>query len=417
MVGGGPAGIAAAGAAAQGGRSVLLVDRRPHLGGNIWHQAVGEGPAADALPDLQRLERENVRVVTGAEILDIPRSGTVLIGRRADATEVGYGALVLATGARERFLPFPGWTLPNVTGVGGLQLLAKAGAPLRGRRVVVAGTGPLLFAAGAFFRAQGADVRVIAEQTSRRRVWTLALGLMWDRLRLHQALDLRRQLRGIPYLTDCWPLRAEGEGRVQRVTLRRGRKVWSEECEFLACGFHLVPNTELAELLECRMESGFVTVDEFQATSVPRVFAAGEPVGIGGVELARIEGEIAGRAATDQRERARGLFRERRRLARFRPALDRAFRLSPHLRELPTSETIICRCEDVSAGALTGYGSGREARLQTRCGMGRCQGRVCGPSTEFLWGWSLRGTRPPILPATVGQLTLRPESAPTLPRP
>jgi D-hydroxyproline dehydrogenase subunit alpha len=414
VVGGGPAGIAAAGAAAESGRSVLLVDRRPNLGGNIWYRAVGEGPAADALSDLRRLERGNLRVVASAEVLDVPRSGTALIGRGTDATEVAYGALVLATGARERFLPFPGWTLPNVTGAGGLQLLAKAGAPLKGRRVVVAGTGPLLLAAGAYLRGRGADVRLIAEQTSRRRVWTLALGLIRDRQRLRQALDLRRQLRGVPYLTDCWPLRAEGEGRVQRVTLRHGRKEWSEECDLLACGYHLVPNTELAELLGCRMESGFVTVDEFQATSVPRVFAAGEPVGIGGMELARIEGEIAGRAATEQRERARGLFGERRRLARFRPALDRAFRLSPQLRGLPSPETIICRCEDVSAGALRGYGSGREARLQTRCGMGRCQGRVCGPSTEFLWGWSLRGTRPPIVPATVSQLTLRPDSPPTM---
>ena len=372
----------------------------------MWYPVAGVPAHPDAVSSLRRLDRPNVRVLTGVEVLDHPAPSTLLIGSGEAAQQVSYGQLVLATGARERFLPFPGWTLPNVTGAGALQLLAKAGVEVKGRSVIVAGSGPLLLAAAASLRAQGAEIRLVAEQAPRGRVWWLAAGLWRDGARLRQALDLRRQLRGVPYRTSCWPVRAEGDGRVERVGLRQGGREWTESCDLLACGFFLEPNTELATLIGCRLERGFVTVDEFQSTSVPHTFCAGEPVGIGGLELARVEGEIAGLAATRQQGRARNLFSERRRLARFRPALNRAFDLDPRLREMVTPSTVVCRCEDVPAARLTSFGSGREARLQTRCGMGRCQGRVCGPAAEFLWGWNPRGVRPPIVPATVGQLTL-----------
>jgi len=406
VVGGGPAGIAAAGAAAESGRSVLLIDRRPRLGGNVWYPVAGAPLPPEAAPSLRRLERSNVRVLTNAEVLDRPAASTLLVGSGDTAWQVRFGRLVLATGARERFLPFPGWTLPNVTGAGALQLLARAGTVVTGRSVIVAGSGPLLLATAAFLRAQGADVRLVAEQAPRTRVWWLAAGLWNDAARRRQAVTLRRQLRGIPYRTGCWPVRAEGDDRVERVVLRQGMYEWTERCDLLACGFHLEPNTELAALLGCQMSGGFVSVDEFQATSVQDTFCAGEPVGIGGVELARIEGEIAGLAATQQHDRARRLFPDRRRATRFRNALQRAFALDPRLREIVTSATTICRCEDVRAERLLPFRSGRDARLQTRCGMGPCQGRICGPVTEFLWGWSPRGVRPPLVPATVGQLTL-----------
>jgi len=418
VIGGGPAGISAAGAASESGRSVLLIDRRPYLGGNVWYPEAGGAPVAEAIPNLRRLDRPNVRFVTGAEVLDHPRPSTLLIGSGEVASETRYGQLILATGARERFLPFPGSTLPNVMGVGALQLLAKSGFSVKGRSIVVAGSGPLLLAAAVYLREHGAEVRLVAEQAPRWRLWRLAVGLINDRERLRQALDLRRRLRGIPYRYGCWVGRAEGEGKVERVVLRKGRTEWTERCDLLACGFHLVPNTELAELLGCRIEAGFISVNEFQESSIPGTYAAGEPVGIGGLELARIEGEIAGLASTEQRERAQGLFAERRRLTRFRAALQRAFVLDPRLRDVVTPETLVCRCEDVRAEMLMSFGSGREARLQTRCGMGRCQGRVCGPATEFLWGWNPRGTRPPIVPATVGQLTVatRTENMPTITR-
>jgi D-hydroxyproline dehydrogenase subunit alpha len=412
VVGGGPAGIAAAAAAAESGQEVLVVERRPHLGGNVWHAEAGGVPHPDAIPALRSLERPNVTVRTGAEVLDAPRPSTVLVGGGATAREVRYRALILATGARERLLPFPGWTLPNVTGAGGLQLLAKAGLRLEGRSVVVAGSGPLLLAAASDLRRRGAEIRSIAEQSSGWRLGRLAVGLLGSTAHRRQALEFRRELRGVPYRTGSWVVRAEGEGAVERVVLRRGRREWTERCDFLACGFHLVPNLELAELLGCRIEGGFVVVDGNQKTSVPETYAAGEPVGIGGLELARIEGRIAGWAATGAEAQAATLFAERGRLARFRAALLRAFPLDPRLRSVVTPATIVCRCEDVRADAIGSFRTGRQARLQTRCGMGRCQGRVCGPATEFLWGWSPRGARPPLSPATVSQLLAEDAPAP-----
>lgn len=407
VVGGGPAGIMAAGAAAGNGRHVLLIDRRPQLGGNVWYPSAGQPPVPEAAVDLSRLRGSGLRVLTGAEVLDRPRPGKLLVGSfEGWAQEVAYSQLVIATGARERFLPFPGWTLPNVVGVGALQLLGKSGAPVKGRSVVIAGSGPLLLAATAYLREQGAEVKVVAEQSSRWRVWRLAAGLVSNRERFRQALDLQRRVRGIPYRYGCWPVRAEGSGRVERVVLRQGNRTWTEGCDLLACGYHLVPNLELAELLGCRLRDGFVAVDEYQESSVPGVYCAGEPVGIGGLELARVEGEIAGLSAAQQREKARNRFADRRRLSSFRAGLRRAFALNPALRGMVTPSTVVCRCEDVRAEAVAPYLGGRDARLQTRCGMGRCQGRVCGPAAEFLWGWTPRGTRPPITPATVDQLTL-----------
>jgi NADPH-dependent 2,4-dienoyl-CoA reductase/sulfur reductase-like enzyme len=175
-------------------------------------------------------------------------------------------------------------------------------------------------------------------------------------------------------------------------------------CDYLACGFHLVPNVELQSLLGCKIDGGFVRVDEFQKTSVPGTFCAGEPTGIGGVELAMLEGEIAGLAAAGETVQARKLFGQRRKARRFAGWLDRTFRLRPELKALPTAETIVCRCEDVPYSRLREQRSWRAAKLQTRCGMGPCQGRVCGPATEFLFQWSPDSVRPPVFPARVESL-------------
>src|SRR5206468_4121511 len=131
------------------------------------------------------------------------------------------------------------------------------------------------------------------------------------------------------------------------------------------------------------------------------IFCAGEPTGIGGVELSVVEGQISGHAAAGQEALARSLFSTRQKLREFAEALDRTFALRPELRELAVAETIVCRCEDVTYGRLKVQTSWRAAKLQTRCGMGPCQGRVCGPQTEFLFGWSPDSVRPPFFPARV----------------
>jgi hypothetical protein len=158
---------------------------------------------------------------------------------------------------------------------------------------------------------------------------------------------------------------------------------------------------ELPLLLGCELNGGFVQVDDFQQTSIPGIFCAGEPTGIGGVELALIEGEIAGLAAAGETKQASKMFGARRKAQRFSCMLDRAFLLRRELRKLSFADTIICRCEDVPYSRLKEQQSWRSAKLQTRCGMGPCQGRVCGPATQFIFQWNPDSVRPPIFPARV----------------
>jgi NADPH-dependent 2,4-dienoyl-CoA reductase/sulfur reductase-like enzyme len=289
-------------------------------------------------------------------------------------------------------------------GAGGLQALVKTGLKISGKRVVIAGTGPLLLAVAAYLREHGANVLVIAEQTSRSHLARFAFRLLSETAKRRQAFDLRRKLSGIRYLTGCWPIAARGNQELASVTLQRGRKRWQVDCDYLACGFHLVPNLELAELLGCKIENRAVSVDEFQQTTVPHVYAAGETTGIGGLEQSLVEGEIAGLAAAGNRAKASKLFSARTKQQRFARVLNETFALREELRDLVTHDTIVCRCEDVPMEKLKAHRSWREAKLQTRCGMGPCQGRVCGPAIEFLLGWQVSSVRPPVLPVRVESL-------------
>jgi NADPH-dependent 2,4-dienoyl-CoA reductase/sulfur reductase-like enzyme len=262
----------------------------------------------------------------------------------------------------------------------------------------------LLLAVAAHLRTHGVKIAMICEQTSFWSLTKFGFSLLKHRDKIAQARLLRKDLTGVPFATSSWPVSAEGDGVLKAVLISRGGKVEKIACDFLACGFHLVPNTELAALLGCRLRKGFVEVDKIQQTSIPGIFCAGEPTGIGGVELSIVEGQIAGHAAAGQEDLAQSFFSTRHKLRKFAEALDQTFALRPELRKLAVAETIICRCEDVIYSRLKAQPSWRAAKLQTRCGMGPCQGRVCGPQTEFLFGWSQDSVRPPIFPARVESL-------------
>jgi NADPH-dependent 2,4-dienoyl-CoA reductase/sulfur reductase-like enzyme len=147
-----------------------------------------------------------------------------------------------------------------------------------------------------------------------------------------------------------------------------------------------------------------VAVDEYQQTSVANIYCAGEVTGIGGLDLALVEGEIAGYSAAGKPQDARKLFSARNSNRQFAGALERAFAPRAELRNLPQDDTFVCRCEDVTYGRVRQCSNWREAKLHTRCGMGPCQGRVCGGAVEFLLGWKPDSVRPPVLPARVGSL-------------
>ena len=401
VVGAGPAGLAAAYRVARAGRRVVVVDDNPDAGGQIWRGEQREPRSPEAQVWFERVRSVEIHLMVGARVFQQIASDLLLAETSGGVLELAFRDLVLATGARERFLPFPGWTLPNVMGAGGLQALVKNGLPINGKKVVIAGTGPLLLAVAGYLRAHGAEVLLIAEQASSLRLARFGLALIKQPNKLSQAFALSK---GIKYLKNCWVTAAHGDEKLQFVVLQRRGKRWTVGCDYLACGFHLVPNLELAELLGCEIEHGAVRVDDFQQSTIPHVYAAGETTGIGGLELSLVEGEIAGLTAAGSHEDARRLFPERAKQRRFADLLNRTFALRDELKTLAAPETIVCRCEDVVFDRLRAHDSWRTAKLQTRCGMGPCQGRICGSAVEFLFGWKVESVRPPILPVRVESL-------------
>ena len=404
IVGGGPAGMSAAIAAASSDDTrVIVIDDNPLLGGQIWRAELGKTKSREAVELIELVDRQKINVVHSASVFAID-GNSLLAETPSETVRIEYKKLILATGARERFLPFPGWALPNVFGAAGLQALVKGGLKVGGKRVVVAGTGPLLLVVAEYLSSKGAVVAAICEQTSNRKLDRFALGLWRTPSKIAQGVSLRGKLRRVPYYRNSWVTAAHGSSELEGVTIKHFDQNLTTECDMLACGFHLVPNIELGQLLGCNIENGFVSVDEYQLTSVPDVYCAGEPTGIGGVEAAIVEGKIAGFAATGELDQARALFRIRKRTSAFAKALDQTFELRDELKALALNSTVVCRCEDVQYGKLTEYQDFRMAKLQTRCGMGSCQGRVCGTAVEFLFGWSDRSVRPPIMPVRMENL-------------
>lgn len=413
VIGAGPAGLAAAHSAAGAGVSVGLVDDNPQAGGQIWRGAVerqAQGKDARGAAIRAALGAAgNVEILAQTRVLGPSGPRQLLAETPAAAVALEYQRLIIATGARELLLPFPGWTLPGVTGAGGLQALAKGGYPVAGKRIVVAGSGPLLLAVAATLRERGARIQAIVEQAPLRRLAPFALALLATPGKLRQALQLRRQLNGVPYHSGAYVRAAAGAGQLRQATLQLGAERRSVECELLACGYGLLPNLELAEALGCATAEGAVVVDRWQQSSAPGIYSAGESTGIGGVDLALAEGRIAGLAATGELAQAALHLPERARWRRFGARLAAAFALRPEVRGLIEADTIVCRCEDITHGQLAGHADWRSAKLHTRCGMGACQGRICGAAAAALYGWRKDAPRLPLSPCAIASLLADPE--------
>ena len=407
IVGAGPAGLAAAQAAAAHGARIALLDAQASAGGQVWRKDVQHGWSRPAQRNIDHaLNHPNVTWLTQTRVVAAEQGGLLLEDAQR-AYRIDYNALILATGARELLLPFPGWTLPGVTGAGGLQALAKQGWPLAKRRVLIAGSGPLLWAAAATARRHGATVLGIHEQASATTVNRFARGLWRWPAKVLQAASLRSQLASVPYRCGSVVRRAIGDDTLRAVEWEGPHGVERVDCDLLAIGYGLLPNVELAQMLGCALHFDgahpHVNVDALQRTSVAGVYAAGELCGIGGQDSAHIEGAIAGHTAVGVTVDAT-LLRQQQHARRFAKALREHFALDPRVRTLAEPNTLICRCEDVPLQALDGYADARSAKLATRCGMGACQGRICGSALAELGRFPRNGPRPPLFPARLATL-------------
>jgi len=405
VVGAGPAGLSAAIAVAERGRRVLVLDQGMRPGGQIWrHRHVGSLPPP-ARTMLERASSLGVVIASDARVVDAISPNELVVAFRGRIDRQHTRALILATGARERLLPFPGWTLPGVVGVGGLQALIKSGVSLAGARVVIAGTGPLIFPVAAAAARAGADLLLVAEQAPLGSVLSFGGSLMSKPEALKEAASYRVAFRKAPFRTGSWVTAAEGFGRLQRAVLSVRGTSLTLDCDWLAAGAGLVPSTELAQILGCTTAHGAVDVDDLQGTSVGGVWAIGECTGVKGDAAAIVEGEIAGRAAVGDADGARSgaLQRRRNRGRAFGWRLARAFAPRAELLQLATDDTIICRCEDVRRGEIDPEWTARQAKLWTRVGMGECQGAVCGTACAALFGWEGNVARPPIGGPMVGE--------------
>ncbi|MFF9351156.1 NAD(P)/FAD-dependent oxidoreductase [Streptomyces sp. NPDC014734] len=434
VVGAGPAGLAAAVTAADHGLDVVLLDAADSPGGQ-YYRSPGDGLGAtrpEALHHgwdtfaalsarlaahrdsgtIRHLRDHHVWTVERTEGDWTPHAVTGPDGARRSA--VRARRLVLATGAYERQLPFPGWTLPGVVGAAGAQAMLKSGLVLPGRRIVVAGSGPLLQAVALSLTRAGARVVALVEAAGyaayARAPRVLASNPAKAVEGARYAAALARA--GVRTLTHHAVTGARGDGRVAEVTVSRLDHRWRPvpgsgrtlDCDALAVGHGLVPQLDLAVAAGCRTRPGAdgthaADVDERLRTTVPGIWAAGETCGIGGVELALAEGELAAlsilhevRGGTPRTvaRRAVALGRSRSRLRAFAALMGAVHRPGEGWYRWLTDDTEVCRCEEVTAGRVRGaceeLGAGdvRTVKLLTRAGMGWCQGRTCGHAVRDL---------------------------------
>ncbi len=427
VVGGGPAGLSAAATAAAHGLSTLLVDERPSLGGQIHRQP---GPGF-RVTDARRLGRDyrrglelveeaaragaGLRTQTGVVALrsshavcfEEPAAGGG--GGSGEIFEVKAEQVVLAPGAHDRPVAFPGWTLPGVLTAGGAQALLKASRVVPGNRVAFAGSGPLALAFPAQLRHYGVNVVLALEAgpgPGLRQVASLVAAGHGNESLLADGLRYRVQLARwhVPLRYRRIVVRAEGDGRVEAVVHAAVDSSWnpvpgSEETlavDTLCVGYGFVPSNELFRLAGCAQRydedlgGPIVEVDEWQRTSVPGVLAAGDGTGVRGAPVAVDQGVLAGLGAAAalgavSPSTAEGLAAPaRRRLAakeRFRKALLSMYAVGPGVYRLTTPGTVICRCEEVTRRhldeALASTADLNVVKSYTRAGMGLCQGRNC----------------------------------------
>jgi thioredoxin reductase len=405
---------------------------------------------------IERVRRSGAQVILNASAYDIEDGTASLHVHGSGIRRVVYKYLIIATGAYDRPVAFPGWTLPGVITAGAAQVLTKSLGIAPGQRVLMAGNGPLALAFAAQLHKGGVNITAVLESAPRPRLWNL-VQLTWACVIAGQVPLL---MEGAGYLFYLWRKKvpfhhrhvvtgARGVSRLDAVTIARidarGSVDYSTErtldVDTICLGYGLCPSRELWALCdpqESHIESlgGRVPTRNNQLeTSVPQVFVVGDCAGVNGVDVAVVEGELAGLEIASILEQARksrspGVGSTRRLRLRFRRKLDRLLQVRnainaiypvpDSLYALAAADTIVCRCEEVTHAdivtAIDRAGPDTNAvKAISRAGMGRCQGRNCekhvGSMVAAARGLPLGDVdlfirRPPARPVPLGVLAI-----------
>jgi NADPH-dependent 2,4-dienoyl-CoA reductase/sulfur reductase-like enzyme len=414
IIGAGPAGISAAERLVANGLKPILIDEGARAGGQGYRR-----PADDLALDMIKLmgseagrytalhacfaalrDRIDYRPQTLVWAIDGKRLHLLRDGR---AETLDYDKLLIASGAMDRIAPLPGWTLPGVFTLGGAQVALKDQGCLIGSRVAFLGSSPLLTLAAKQYRVMGAEIAVIADTTPfSAKIAAMPALLGAPRTVLRGLWYMAAALRaGIPMLHGVTPVAVEGDGRVEALVLRDGSgRERRFTCDAIALGHGLKPETQLADLAgaEFAYDPDFrlflPKIDAF-GRARPGLYLAGDGVRIGGADAAEASGALAAHAIladlgrTQDIAAIRPLARRVTRLRDFQRGLARVFAWpQEQIAALPDTVTL-CRCENVTIGEVRtamakalGPVEVNRVKAMTRCGMGRCQGRVCGPALQ-----------------------------------
>jgi thioredoxin reductase len=433
VVGAGPAGLAAAVAAAESGAAVVLVDAGAQPGGQFWrHRPETVVPEQDGrghhgwksyldlrarfdaarrcgrityLPGLQVWMAQQIHPTQGDDagftLRTTPTVAVAALEANVGAQTVVARRLVLCPGGYDRQLPVPGWDLPGVMAVGGIQAFIKANGTLPGKRFVIAGTGPFLLPVAANIAEAGGKVLAVLESSS-PTAWLphlrAAAGVpekalegaeyaaVFARHRIpYRTRSIVTEVLGTDHVSGVRTAKVDADGRV-----RPGTERVYQDVDVVGFGWGFTPQMELPLSfgIQTRLDADgslVGVVDERQQSSVPGLFLAGEVTGVGGATLAVLEGLAAGASAASEPGAAAGTpSRDPARHRRFAEAMHRAHPVPPAWQDWLAPETIVCRCEEVTARQITdareslGARDARTLKSFTRAGMGWCQGRVCG---------------------------------------
>lgn len=416
VVGAGPAGSRAAKILLEHGVRPIVVDEAPKSGGQIYRQPPdGFTRPANVLYGFEANKAVRLhesfdafehRIDYRPETLvwNLWHGVAHTVGPKG-MTEIPYDALLLATGAMDRTIPIPGWTLPGVYSMGGAQVALKYQGCAIGRRVVFCGTGPLLYLVAYQYAKAGAEVVAVFDSSRLSAGLGLVGGLVAGRAMILKGLYYASWLRlhGVPLLGRVTPLGFDGTQHVEAVRVRAGDgRLRTFICDAVGYGFGLKPETQLADLAGATFRYDpaarlwLPVIDADGRASEPGLYLAGDGASIMGADAAELRGELAALALLKDHgvaissPRLAMLRRRLRRLNRFRVALDRLFPIPAHIVPTIDDDVIVCRCEAIRAGEIRhaasalGAGEINRSKALTRAGMGRCQARLCAPNMAEL---------------------------------